>query len=125
MDSPAIHLLAWLGATMIRFVCPRCNTDLEQNLGASACPVCGHRLPGRSSATATSSGLLCALASLGLLPIAFVLLWITANVEEFNRGPGKAIPLVLVMLLVALSSIVLAVLSVVVSKRGLNESNTS
>jgi DNA-directed RNA polymerase subunit RPC12/RpoP len=76
------------------------------------------------SARAASSGLVCALISLGLLLVTFVLWVVAAGNARHRMGPDGEQPLFVVAFLVILGSFVLAILGIVFSSRGLDESNT-
>jgi hypothetical protein len=75
-----------------------------------------------SAVKAATSGLICSLISLGLLLVTFVL-WVLTVHNQHVRFGGEGEPLVVVILLVILGSFVLALLGIVFSSRGLDESN--
>jgi hypothetical protein len=70
------------------------------------------------SARAASSSLVCSLISLGLLLVTFVL-WLLVMQNQFGREPSFMVG-VLLMILV---SLLLAILGIVFSSRGLDQSN--
>jgi hypothetical protein len=71
-----------------------------------------------ASARAASSSLVCSLVSLGLLLVTFVL-WLLIMQNQFSREPS----FVIVLLLLILVSLLLAVVGIVFSSRGLDQSN--
>ena len=81
------------------------------------------RLSPEVSARAASSGLVCSLVSLALLLVSFVLAVATFS-NQHRRFGGENEPLVVIVLLVVLGSFALALLAIVFSSRGLDQSNT-
>jgi hypothetical protein len=72
----------------------------------------------QASSRAASSSLVCSLVSLGLLLVTFVL-WLLMMQNQFGREPS----FVIVVLLMILVSLLLGVLGIVFSSRGLDQSN--
>ena len=75
------------------------------------------------AARAASSGLVCSLVSLGLLLVSFLLSVLSLS-NQRRRFGGENEPLFVIVLLVTLGSFVLALLAIVFSSRGLDQSNT-
>lgn len=76
-----------------------------------------------TAARAASSGFVVSLISLGLLVVTFIV-WLVAARGMRGRGPADRQPLVVIALVMVLASFVLAIVGIIFSTRGLDESNS-